>query len=156
MLEAEHSSLDCTAALGCCSQQVCLQLGENGACQKSSLGLGPAFPGMILCQAWEKGGQNLSLLTEGGWHAKGHRGLAGGMPRQDHVFKAVCVSIRVMGHSYNQDSGWLCQWVPLESFTLLQETKGPPERGQSHCSSISQSPGSIALLWGGQALQDMS
>jgi len=80
---------------------------------------------------------------------KGHRGLAGSVPRQhpparselhrqDHVFKTACLSIRVVGHSYNQERCWLHRWVQPESFRSLQESEGSDGRGQSHSSGVSQ------------------
>lgn len=46
--------------------------------------------------------------------------------RQDCVFKTACVNIGAVGCSYNLEGCWLCWWVQLELFALLQETEAFP------------------------------
>lgn len=76
--------------------------------------------------------------------------------RQDHVFKTVCVSIGVVGRSYNREGCWLCRWVQLGS-RCSKKLRDPRGKGQSHRSGIGQSLGwehhpilretSVRILW---------
>lgn len=83
---------------------------------------------------------------------KGHRGLAGGMPRQhapacfglhrqDHVFKTVCVSIRVVVAPITRKVVGCASGFSWSCSCCSKKLRDPQGKGQSHRSGIGQSLG---------------